>query len=206
MGDRGATEPARPSLARAHAEVMGVRLREAAQYRAAALAGVFTQVVFGFIIFMTLDAFSTGRPARSPMTRPQLVSYVWLGQAFLALLPWNLDRDVVQMLRTGAIAYELLRPLDLYTFEVFNAFTYGGKEAGQYPITLDAAWFRRFFTFAVPLALVSYFPVVFILGRVDPLGSTRGTQALAPLAGPLFLALSLGIFRLGVRRYVSAGF
>jgi len=116
MGDRGPTEPARPSLARAHAEVMGVRLREAAQYRAAALAGVFTQVVFGFIIFMTLDAFSIELPARSPMTRPQLVSYVWLGQAFLALLPWNLDRDVVQMLRTGTIAYELLRPLDLYTF------------------------------------------------------------------------------------------
>jgi len=106
----------RPSLLRAHAEVVGVRLHEAAQYRSAALAGVFTQLVFGFIIFMTLDAFSVEHPERSPMTRQQLVSYVWLGQAFLALLPWTLDRDVVQMVRTGTIAYELLRPLDLYTF------------------------------------------------------------------------------------------
>ena len=96
----------RPSLLRAHAEVVGVRLHEAAQYRSAALAGVFTQLVFGFIIFMTLDAFSVEHPERSPMTRPQLVSYVWLGQAFLALLPWTLDRDVVQMVRTGTIAYE----------------------------------------------------------------------------------------------------
>jgi ABC-2 type transport system permease protein len=95
---------------------VSVRLREAAQYRSAALAGVFTQVVFGFIIFMTLDAFSTEHAERSPMTRPQLISYVWLGQAFLALLPWTLDKDVVQMVRTGTIAYELLRPLDLYTF------------------------------------------------------------------------------------------
>ena len=91
------------------------------------------------------------------------------------------------------------------SLEVFNAFTYGGRDAGQYPITLYAGWFRKFFTFAVPLALVSYFPVVFILGRADPLGSTRVMQALAPLAGVLFLALSLGLFRLGVRRYTSAG-
>ena len=115
MDDLGA-EYLRPSPVRAHVEIVGVRLREASHYRSAALAGVFTQVVFGFIIFMTLDAFSAEHPARSPMSRSQLVSYVWLGQAFLALLPWTLDRDVVQMVRTGTIAYELLRPLDLYTF------------------------------------------------------------------------------------------
>jgi ABC-2 type transport system permease protein len=91
------------------------------------------------------------------------------------------------------------------SLEVFNAFNYGGKDAGQYPITLYAGWFRKFFTFVVPLSLVSYFPVVFILGRADPLGSSRAMQAAAPLAGALFLALSLSIFRLGVRRYTSAG-
>jgi ABC-2 type transport system permease protein len=115
MGDEDEAN-SRPSLFRAQAEVLSVRLREAAQYRAAAVAGVFTQVVFGFIIFMTLDAFSAGHPEQSPMSRVQLVSYVWLGQAFLALLPWTLDRDVVEMVRTGTIAYELLRPLDLYNF------------------------------------------------------------------------------------------
>jgi viologen exporter family transport system permease protein len=107
---------ARPSRASAYAVLIGVRLREAAQYRAAAWAGVFTQVMFGFIILMTLEAFSTTRPERAPMTREQLVAYVWLGQAFLALLPWTVDRDVVHMVRTGTIAYELLRPLDLYAF------------------------------------------------------------------------------------------
>ena len=91
------------------------------------------------------------------------------------------------------------------SLEVFNAFTYGGRDAAQYPITIYAGWFRKFFTFAVPISLVSYFPVLFILGRADPLGSTRAMQALAPLAGPLLLALSLGFFRLGVRRYTSAG-
>lgn len=91
------------------------------------------------------------------------------------------------------------------TLEVFNAFSYGGKDLGQYPITLYARWLRNVFTFGVPLALVSYFPVLFLLGREDPLGSTRATQALAPLAGPIFLLLALLLFQLGIRRYTSAG-
>jgi ABC-2 type transport system permease protein len=89
--------------------------------------------------------------------------------------------------------------------EVFNAFSYGGKDAGQYPITLYASWFRKLFTFGVPLSLVTYFPLVFVLGRDEPLGSTRLMQACAPLAGPAFLLMALLLFRVGVRRYTSAG-
>jgi ABC-2 type transport system permease protein len=55
---------------------------------------------------------STNRP--QPMTFPQVVSYVWLGQALLALLPWNADTEVKAMVRSGAVAYELCRPIDLY--------------------------------------------------------------------------------------------
>jgi ABC-2 type transport system permease protein len=48
------------------------------------------------------------------MTFPQIASYVWLGQALLAMLPWNADADVRAMVRSGAVAYELCRPIDLY--------------------------------------------------------------------------------------------
>jgi viologen exporter family transport system permease protein len=91
------------------------------------------------------------------------------------------------------------------TLEVFNAFSYGGKDLGQYPITLYRSWLRRLFSYGVPLALVSYFPILFVLGRADPLGSTRPMQALAPLAGPIFLLGALLLFQLGVRRYTSSG-
>ena len=45
---------------------------------------------------------------------PEVRTYIWLGQALLAMLPWNVDRDVRDMIRSGTVAYELLRPLDLY--------------------------------------------------------------------------------------------
>src|SRR5881409_1283826 len=48
------------------------------------------------------------------VTFPQVVSYVWLGQALLGMLPWNADVEVRAMVRTGAVAFELCRPIDLY--------------------------------------------------------------------------------------------
>ena len=106
---------------RAYFAVLTLRFREGTQYRAAAWAGVFTQVVFGFIIFMSLDAFRLSNPARSPMTRGELLAYTWMGQAFFALLPWNVDRDVAAMVRSGNVVYELCRPIDAYALWYFRA-------------------------------------------------------------------------------------
>ena len=58
------------------------------QYRAAAFAGFVTQCWWGGIKLMVLAAFF--RSVRTtPMTFQQAVDYVWLGQAFLTLLPWS---------------------------------------------------------------------------------------------------------------------
>lgn len=48
------------------------------------------------------------------MTFPQVASYVWLGQALFAMMPWNVDREVAALVRSGAVANELCRPIDLY--------------------------------------------------------------------------------------------
>jgi ABC-2 type transport system permease protein len=84
------------------------------QYRAAALAGLWTQIFFGFVLLMIYEGFYRSTDARQPMTFTDIVSYVWLGQALLAMLPWNADADVRAMVRSGAIAFELCRPIDLY--------------------------------------------------------------------------------------------
>jgi ABC-2 type transport system permease protein len=89
--------------------------------------------------------------------------------------------------------------------EVVNAFSYGGVTAGQYPITIYADWFRRFFTFVVPLACVTYFPLTLVLGIPDALGTPEGLRAAAPLAGVAFLAAALLFWLAGVRRYQSTG-
>ena len=98
-----------------YAAVVSARFRTLLQYRAAALAGLGTQIIFGLIRVMILGAFYAVSPGPHPMTYAQVVTYVWLGQAMIRLLPWNADTEVTAMIRSGGVAYELLRPLDLYT-------------------------------------------------------------------------------------------
>ncbi|MHC5112640.1 MAG: ABC-2 family transporter protein, partial [Planctomycetota bacterium] len=57
----------------------------------------------------------------------------------------------------------------------------------------------------VPLACVSYFPIVHILGVEDPLGSPTWLQVISPVAGIGFLAASLLLFHIGIRHYTSTG-
>jgi viologen exporter family transport system permease protein len=91
------------------------------------------------------------------------------------------------------------------SLEVWNAFTYGGVFMSQYPLAIYRPWFRRFFTFVIPLACINYFPGLAILGRSDPLGTSVLIQWLAPLAGPLFMVICLQIWKVGVRHYRSTG-
>ncbi len=91
------------------------------------------------------------------------------------------------------------------TLEIMNAVTYGGVETTQYPLVIYRPWFRTFFTYAVPLATISYFPAIAILGRTDPLGSSLLFRYLSPAMGVVFLALSLPVWKIGVRHYTSTG-
>jgi ABC-2 type transport system permease protein len=96
--------------------VMSARFRTLLQYRAAALAGFGTQLFWGLIRVMIFDAFYRSTAAPQPMTYAEVVTYVWLGQATLALTLGGPDEDLRGMVRSGTVAYELLRPLDLYGF------------------------------------------------------------------------------------------
>jgi len=85
------------------------------QYRAAAMAGLTTQIFWGIIRVMIFSAFYASSSTRQPMSHSEVITYIWLGQAFFAMLPWSLDSDIREMIRSGTVVYELLRPLDLYT-------------------------------------------------------------------------------------------
>ena len=91
------------------------------------------------------------------------------------------------------------------SLEMFNAITYGGVQASQYPLAIYRSWFRRFLIFVVPLATVSYFPSLAIIERADPLGSTLLVQYLSPLVGVAFLFVCLRVWNFGVRHYLSTG-
>src|SRR5690242_7116437 len=100
---------------RPYVAVVRVRFNLLLQYRAAAMAGFVTQCWWGGIKVMVLTAFFATSTA-APMTLPQAIDYVWLGQALFTMLPWSGDPDVARMVRTGDVAYERLRQLDTYTF------------------------------------------------------------------------------------------
>ncbi|KAF1048358.1 ABC transporter permease [Xylophilus sp.] len=100
----------------------------------------------------------------------------------------------------GALAFWTIESL-----EIANVFTYGGVEAGQFPLAIYARWFRRLLTFAVPLAAVAYYPALAILGRADPLGAPGWVGWVSPLAGFAFLALAFAAWGAGLRRHASTG-
>jgi ABC-2 type transport system permease protein len=108
-GGGAAAAPLRPSRS-----FFAARFRMLLQYRGAAFGGMVTQVVFGLILVMVYEAFYRSSDAPQPMSFPEVRSYIWLGQALLGLLPWNVEGELRVMIRTGGVAYELLRPLGLY--------------------------------------------------------------------------------------------
>jgi ABC-2 type transport system permease protein len=90
------------------------RFRALLQYRGAALGGLFTQTFFGLLRIMVLSAYYAASPA-APLSLEAVIAYVWLGQAVFLLFPWRLDPDIAEPIRSGTIAYELCRPLDLHS-------------------------------------------------------------------------------------------
>lgn len=89
--------------------------------------------------------------------------------------------------------------------EVMNAFTYGGNFLASYPVNIFEEWMRRFLAFVVPIAFVSYYPSLFILGKPDPLGGPSWLPLLTPIVGLGTLLLGGRIWGLGVRHYRSTG-
>ncbi|MGC3984600.1 MAG: ABC transporter permease [Pseudorhodoferax sp.] len=90
------------------------RFLQVLQYRAAALAGFGTQCWWGGIKVMVLAAFFGQADAAPAMTLAQAITYTWVAQGLLALLPWSGDPEVALAVRTGAVAYDRLRPVDAY--------------------------------------------------------------------------------------------
>jgi ABC-2 type transport system permease protein len=100
---------------RAYLAVLSARFRTLLQYRAAAAAGMVTQLFWGLIRVMIFEGFYRSTTASQPMPLEQVITYVWLGQATIGLLPWNMDPELRSLVRSGNVAYELVRPLDLYS-------------------------------------------------------------------------------------------
>ena len=84
--------------------------------------------------------------------------------------------------------------------EFMNIFTDGGREFGRFPFSIYGEGVLRFLTYIIPLALVQYYPLLFLLGREENL-----LFMFTPLLALLFIIPAYGFFRFGLSRYKSIG-
>jgi ABC-2 type transport system permease protein len=88
------------------------------------------------------------------------------------------------------------------TLRVTDVTTYGGRDAGQFPVLIFPMAFRLFFTVVIPIACVAYYPVAAVLGKES---ICMWLALFAPVAGAIFLFLACRLWHVGVRRYCSVG-
>ncbi|KRE92638.1 ABC transporter permease [Nocardioides sp. Soil774] len=99
-----------------HVAVATRAFRRYSTYRAATLAGIFTNSVFGVIYSFAYLALWRANPTAGGYDAQDAVTYVWLGQALLmtiALWGGGATDDLAERIRTGDIAIDLYRPVGI---------------------------------------------------------------------------------------------
>ncbi len=91
------------------------------------------------------------------------------------------------------------------TTELTNVLTYGGCYLLAYPLDIYARGLQRIFLFVIPLAIGSYVPACYVLGRPLVFGLPNSLVFAAPPIALAFVLATMAVWRLGVRRYQSTG-
>lgn len=101
---------------RIYAELSRLAFRQQIAYRAATIAGVFTNSVFGIILASVMLGFygSAEGSTVAGWSEREAVTLIWINQALIMpVYIWGWW-EVSQTIRTGAIATDLLRPTSWY--------------------------------------------------------------------------------------------
>ena len=124
-------------------------------------------------------------------------------------IDWTWDKIAVLclMIACGALVFfGLFMVYASFTFftvqglEFMNILTDCSREHGRLPFGVYGDGILKFLTYVVPLALIQYYPLLYLVGRTDQV-----RFALAPLASLIFLVPCWAFFRFGLRHYKSTG-
>jgi len=181
------------------------------QYRAAAIAGMTTNWTFGMMRVMVMTAFYASSNRGEPLSLEQAITYIWMGQMMLGILPWNLEKDISNSVVTGQVAYELTRPIDIYTMWFMRTLAYRTAPTlmraipmfcicllipAGYRIQLpDAAGFGAWLLATVGALILSVsitslvYSYVLLMQRVD--GLVRMLNAMSEMFSGMIIPLSL---------------
>lgn len=86
------------------------------------------------------------------------------------------------------------------SLEIMNIFTDGAKELTQYPLDIYQKWVRRFFTYILPIALVNYYPLLYVIEKTD-----NSLYMFLPAISIFFAIPCYIVWRIGLRKYKSTG-
>lgn len=156
---------------KAYYSLFKMRLLKGLSYRVAALAGITTQFFWGFMYIMIFEAFYKSTTNVQPISLRELIQVVWLQQSFLALIVlWFRDNELINLITSGNIAYELCRPLDLYSFWYAKLIAQRLSAAllRCFPIIIIASLLPYPYKFSLPKSAYSFilFLIAMILGLV----------------------------------------
>lgn len=136
------------------------------QYKVAALAGIATQIFWGFLNIMLYSVLYSKSDASVLINLPQLITYIWLNQAFLALVYVSYkDSEIIDNIKKGTVAYELCRPYNLYNWWYIKMFS---KRLSQVmlrslPIIVLGLILPRPYNLQIPFSAVSFILFIFSL-------------------------------------------
>jgi len=156
---------------KAYYSLFKMRLLKGLQYRISALAGVSTQFFWGFIFIMIFEAFYSSTSNLQPISLRELIQVIWLQQSFLVLIMlWYRDNELLTLITSGNIAYELCRPSDLYSFWYAKliAQRLSGAILRCFPILIVASLLPFPYKFSLPPSFSSFviFIVTLMLGLI----------------------------------------
>lgn len=160
--------------------VLRVRFLLLLQYRLAALASMFPRLLFGTVMIMVFKTFYQSSSATQPISYAQTVTYVWLGQALLSVQPWNGDPEVMSMIRSGNIAYELCRPLSLYNY-----------------------WFARAISLRTAPTLLHVVPTILFAALLPTEYSLKAPTSLAAVGSALLLLVGAILISCAITNLMS---
>jgi ABC-2 type transport system permease protein len=98
------------------------------------------------------------------------------------------------------IVYAAFSFFTIEGLEFMNILTDGGREHGRYPFSIYGDGVLKFLTYVVPLALIQYYPLLYLTGREESI-----LYALTPVFALWFLLPCWGFFKFGMRKYKSTG-
>ena len=139
------------------------------QYRAKAISGVVTQVFWGLMYIYLYTAFMGGKVIEG-FSISQMISYVWIGQAFFVLRFSDLPKNCGKEIENGNVCYKFVRPVDLYNQWYAEHFGYklSATLIRCLPLTVVAFLLPKNMRLMLPTSLSSFvlFATALLLGAL----------------------------------------